>query len=348
MDLIFVVSGIAVHFLAKHVSPGRLVWQRTMRLLVPLVFGMAVVVPVQPYAEALARGAVDPGFADFVLRYWLGPRFAPDAYTGAPFGWTWNHLWYLPYLWAYTVVLVALRPLLESAAGRRLRARFTGLRGAALLLAPALPLLAAALLLRDRFPDTHALFDDWFNHAIYFTAFLYGWMLGTDAGVWRELARLRRASFASALACFAAYYLGITFMLDDDSPRALVLPFVAFRWAYTWLAIATILGWAHAYLNRPFRWLPYATTAVYPWYVLHQSVIVALAWFALRPLHLGPVLEPVLLVAGTVAVCFVLHHCVILRVRALQPLFGVKATTAAAPRGTAAVVDGSGRGDARA
>lgn len=325
MELIFLISGVAVHFLLKDLRPGAFLKSRSVRLLVPLAFGMLFVVPIQPYAEALSRGAVAPGFVDFMIRYWFRLGFAKDAFTGAEYGWTWNHLWYLPYLWSYTVVLVALQPLLRSAAGRRLRERFLGLRGAALLLVPVVPLVVVHAALRDRFPETHALVDDWFNHGIYFTTFLYGWLLGTDAGVWRELARLRRVSLACAVLAFVAYYVGGWHWLNDASPDWQVLLVVAVRWTYAWLALATLLGWAHAYLNRPYRWLPYATRAVYPWYVLHQSAIVAIAWFVLRPLGLGPAVESVLLVGGTVLSCFALHHFVILRVRWLQPLFGVKA-----------------------
>jgi peptidoglycan/LPS O-acetylase OafA/YrhL len=62
---------------------------------------------------------------------------------------------------------------------------------------------------------------------------------------------------------------------------------------------------------------------VYPWYVLHQSLILLVAYWLL-PLQLGPVLEPVLVFAGTIAGCFVLHEFVIRRVRWLRPCFGLK------------------------
>jgi glucan biosynthesis protein C len=84
-----------------------------------------------------------------------------------------------------------------------------------------------------------------------------------------------------------------------------------------------VLGWGHALLNRPFHWLPYAREAVYPWYVLHQSLLLLIAW-QLMPLHLGPVLEPTLIVLGTVTGCAVLHEG-IRRVRWLRPLFGLAA-----------------------
>ena len=40
-------------------------------------------------------------------------------------------------------------------------------------------------------------------------------------------------------------------------------------------------------LNRPWPWLRLGQRAVYPWYVLHQTVIIVLV-FWLAPLRLGP------------------------------------------------------------
>jgi len=47
--------------------------------------------------------------------------------------------------------------------------------------------------------------------------------------------------------------------------------------------------------------------------------------YALRPLQLGPWLEPALLVAGTVGGCLLIHELLIRRVRWLRPLFGLRA-----------------------
>src|SRR5258706_982335 len=45
MDLVFLVSGLAVGLLRRGQTPDRLLGQRSLRLLLPLAFGMAVVVP---------------------------------------------------------------------------------------------------------------------------------------------------------------------------------------------------------------------------------------------------------------------------------------------------------------
>lgn len=97
----------------------------------------------------------------------------------------------------------------------------------------------------------------------------------------------------------------------------------ALRGLYLWTALLTVLGYARVYLDRPFRWLPYATEAVFPWYILHQSLIVVLV-FWLAPKHLGPWREPALVLVGTVLGCALLHELLIRRVGLLRPLFGLK------------------------
>jgi hypothetical protein len=92
---------------------------------------------------------------------------------------------------------------------------------------------------------------------------------------------------------------------------------------YLWSAIAAILGFARRYLDRPWPWLRWANESVYPWYMLHQTLIVAGA-VLLAPWRLGPVLEPLLLVAFTVGGCWLLTDGVIRRLGWLRPLFGLR------------------------
>jgi len=323
MDLVFLVSGLAVNFLLRDAGSLRFVAQRSWRLLLPLAFGMAVVVPVQPYVEGVSNGLVEPGFGAFVLRYFSHSTWPEGAFAGWEHGMTWNHLWYLAYLWTYTLVLAAVLPLLRSRPGQWLRARFLALRGGWLVLLPALPLAAATLLLQPHFEDTGDLVNDWYRHSIYFTVFLYGYWLGTDLGLWAELARLRRGTLSLALGLFALYAALVVLVPGEDVPAWLQGSVWLLRNLYIWTALCTILGWSRVLLDRPFRWLPWANEAVYPWYVLHQSLIVALAYW-LIPMRLGPVVEPAAVLAGTVAGCWLLHTLLIRRVALLRPLFGLR------------------------
>lgn len=319
MDLIFLVSGVATAMMMRRLAAGAFVRQRIVRLLLPLVFAMAVVIPIQPYCQGVANGLVEPGFLRFLGRYFTGYAWPAGAFDGWEYGFTWNHLWYLPYLLCYTLVLVGLQPVMRSWAGMALRERFVASTGWRLLVLPAVPFAIEAIALAVRFPATHALFDDWYNHAAYFTAFLYGWWLGSSIEVWTELARLRRISLAAALVVFVAYYESRT----EHPSAAMIAGVLALRSLYAWLAIAAVLGWGHALLNRPFKWLPFATEAVYPWYILHQSFIVAIAYWIV-PMKLGPVVEPSLVILGTVAGCAALHVGFIRRFGWLRACFGMK------------------------
>jgi hypothetical protein len=94
--------------------------------------------------------------------------------------------------------------------------------------------------------------------------------------------------------------------------------------AEQWLAIVAVLGFARRHLNRDNAARRYLTTAIFPVYILHQTVIVVVA-HSLKPAHLYPSVEALMLMLVTAASCF-LGYELIRRVRPLQPLFGLALT----------------------
>jgi len=238
----------------------------------------------------------------------------------------------------YTMLLLVLMPLLRASSGRKVLGWLGRLPGGLLVLLPAALLVGYLLVLAPRYPETHALFGDWYVHAESFTLFLIGYAVAHEAGFWKRLHGLRWKTLALALACItvelslraAGRYLDAGQVPDflRDLPWG-TMERVA-RATYTWTALLAVFGWGQVWLNRPFRWLPYATEAVYPWYILHQSLIVPIA-FLLLPLRLGPMWEPVLVLGGTVAGCLLLHEALIRRSNLLRPLFGLKRKVAEAP-----------------
>src|SRR5687767_9355722 len=57
LALLFLVSGAATAFMLRRLAPGPLARSRSLRLLVPLLFGMFVVVPPQAYFEVVEKVA---------------------------------------------------------------------------------------------------------------------------------------------------------------------------------------------------------------------------------------------------------------------------------------------------
>ncbi|MBY6204134.1 acyltransferase family protein [Halomonas denitrificans] len=320
LELLFLISGTVVHFLLDKVSGPRFAWLRTKRLLVPLLFGMAVIVPPQAWLQAQANGAWSGGYLDFLAAYFTLRPWPDGAFDGSEIGVTWNHLWFLPYLLTYTLLLALLLPALRSGFVQRAIARLRGVRGAWLFVLPVVPFVAIKAVWGDA-PQTNAFFNDPQGHATYCTAFFIGYLLGRSDGPWGELVRLRWAALplaaASYLALLAIWFLGLERIGWVDIASGFVQSFNLWFW------LVAVLGWGAYALNRPFRGLAYATEAVVSWYILHQTLTVLIG-AGLTPYALGPVVEPLLVVGGTVLGCLVLHEYVVRRVRWLRPLFGLK------------------------
>lgn len=322
MSLLFIISGLAVSFVWQRYTPGRFALRRLFRLLLPLLFGMAFIVSPQCYYEALGKGLIEPGYGRFMLQYLTFQDFPGDAWGGEEMiVWTWNHLWYLAYVLFYSLLLIPVAILLDGPL-QRVRSGFLALRGIFIFAVPVAILMFYGAFIYPRFPGmTGAFVDDWYAHAMYGTFFLIGYLIGRDEGFWRELERMRWVTAISALVFFALFMTRDQLVPEDsfalaDRVRSLII------YSNRWLWIIAILGWGHRLLNRPRRWLSYATGAVYPWYILHQTVIIVIG-VHLAGYSLGPVLEPVLVLSGTIGTCYVLYEFVIRRSRILGPLFGV-------------------------
>jgi len=323
MPLLFIISGLAISFIWHKYSAGQFAAKRTARLMVPLLFGMAFIIAPQCYYEALGKGIIEPGFLKFMGQYLTFQDFPGEAWAGEEqIHWTWNHLWYLPYLLFYTLLLIPFAKLLDGPL-RGFRTWFQNLRGAWIVVLPLVPLMIYGNFVYPRFPYiSHALLDDGYAHAMYFTFFLIGYLIGRDIGFWQELVRIRKATLIFAITFFVLFVLRGEFMPDDPSflvGQAGTLIVYANRWLW----IVTIFGWGHHLLNRPMKWLPYATEAVFSWYILHQTIIVVVG-YKLGELAVGPVIEPILVLIATFGGCFLIHEFIIRRTRFLRPLFGLK------------------------
>jgi hypothetical protein len=326
LSLLFLVSGAATAFLWDRCrrDGGRFIGPRSWRLLLPLVFGMLVIVPPQSYFEVVEKlpGGYHDGYLAFWARYLRGDgSFCDD--DGCLVLPTWNHLWFVAYLWCYTALLwIGLR-LAPRITGRAVEGSRGLLSRPGGLLWPLAWLVVARMLLVGRFESTHALVDDWYNHAQYLPLFLLGFAIGKPGPLWERIERARWPALGAALGSwlFITWYFG--HYDDGTAPPEALRHLQRVAWAVQqWGAIVAILGFArrHAPGDSPARrWL---AEAVFPVYILHQTVIVLLA-VHLRPLGLPPVLEGPLLVLATFALCFG-GYAAIRRAGWLRPLFGLK------------------------
>jgi hypothetical protein len=325
LSLLFLVSGVASSAMLARTSIYRFVRQRSRRLLVPLVFGMLVVVPPQSYLEVVEKVAYAGSYPDFLRLYitGYGGFCRNNSCLAMP---TWNHLWFVPYLWIYTLGLAALAAALGQRFNLIAQRAARLLTGWKIIVLPAAVLVVIRILLAARFPANHAVAGDWYNHANYFSIFALGALLARVPQFWPRLDALRWYSLGLAAAGWLAAVLWWA-LPDSAIPAAHVDAWrLVIRTVYgifAWSAICAACGFAHRHLQRDGAARRYLTEAVFPVYIAHQTLIVVLA-HAMKPLQLAPGLEALLLVLVTVTASFGIFE-IVRRSALLRPLFGLAA-----------------------
>ena len=323
LELLFLVSGAATRFMLRKYAVGPLLRARSSRLLIPLAFGMFVIVPPQSYLQIVESLGYPAGFLDFYLRHYFafGPQFCnPGPCILLP---TWNHLWFVAYLWVYTVALGAVLAAFPGLADRIERQLASVLSGGWLLILPAIAFAAYRLLLWPNFPSTMGLFGDWYNHAVFATAFLIGFLIAPADGFWDVVERQRWRALGIASALFLSFLL-LRWSREAGAPPSLLLRLyggTAYG-CYQWLCIVAVLGFARRWLTADSAVRRYLTDAIFPYYIVHQTAIILIA-HGLRGSGLPAWLEAGIVIAGTVVTCALTYE-IVRRIAVLRPLFGLK------------------------
>src|SRR3981081_2688631 len=136
LALLFLVSGAATRFMLGKYAIGPLLRISSPRVLLPRIFGMLVIVPPQAYDQIVESLGYPAGFLDFYPRHYFafGPQFCrPGPCILLP---TWNHLWFVAYLWIYTMALGAVLVAAPGLAGWIERRLVPVLSGVLLLIVP--------------------------------------------------------------------------------------------------------------------------------------------------------------------------------------------------------------------
>jgi peptidoglycan/LPS O-acetylase OafA/YrhL len=274
MPLFMLLAGQGASLSLARRSAGEYLRRRLVRLALPLAAGTLLLVPPQVWVERRARGEFAGSLASFY------PRFFDGLYPSGNFGW--HHLWFLWFLLAFSVATLPLLQWLRAPRGRALVARW-GARCAARgglvwLVLPAAALRAGTAF---AFPRVPALGGDWSNRVLLLPAFLLGFALSEDDGIQRAIDRHWRTALALAVAGSAA--LGAWAWPGDalarlPSPRssAGVLLGAAYgAGACCW--VVALVGVARRHLRRRREAVARADAMAYPFYLLHQPVVVAVA-----------------------------------------------------------------------
>jgi glucans biosynthesis protein C len=276
----FLVAGAASFLALRSRTTRAFVRERTMRLLVPFAAAWVVLSPVQSYYEETHRGAYRGSFVAFVPRFFQGvwdelrsdlpgPLVLDKSY----------HLWFLVFLFEFSMLGLLVFRWLRSPTGRRSIAWLgdrAHVRGAALLFG--IPLAVIHVLVQGAPGDEHL----WNEFVFYFDFFVAGYVVLSDS-------RLLEAVRRDVVPAFIVGAIGIVTLLasgaiafaerggDPYSPLGIWITFVLTVQAWAWMT--AVFGWGLRVpaFTRP---LPSRTgVTLMPFFVLHQPIIVVLAFF---------------------------------------------------------------------
>lgn len=318
MALLWLISGIAIRFIMVKVTVWRFISMRSLRILLPLLFGILVIVPPQLYIEMTANGDLNMNYWQFLKAFFSSGHNVFDKYQSG----IWphidvNHLWFLRSLWQYSLALLCILPLLNSLRVRKAILWLFKQHGVIAILLATLPLF----IIQINWPMSHV------RYPLGFTFMVYGYLIGWHASFWQRLAmsvRWLAASFIFAFVCFIYFYnkIWLTELAQPGSNEAWQLMLGMF--VYSLLRILGVLvAFAIAYktLNYNSKKLSYLNDAVYPFYILHQTFIVVFG-YQLSQLNLAAIMESSLLMLTTIFACL-LSYEIIKRINFLRPCFGL-------------------------
>ena len=303
MPLLFLLSGAASFFALRKLGALRFADLRFRRLVVPLLAGLALLSPFQAQLARLSRGGSQP-WASAYVEFLAGIRFYPSPRWLSAYGY---HLWFLGFLFLYSLLALPFFVWLDGPAGRRFiqRAVRAARRPGGLLLFSLAP-AAALIAFRPRFPA----YTDWADFAAWLPWFAAGYLVLADPRFervirsrWKEMLAILLGSTA-VLGALAAVGLAGSF----EAHPAYSLPWALYtlvRSANTASVVMLVLALGIVALDRGGRLVAHLDEAVLPFYVLHHPAVVLVAYFVVN-LEAGPwakfLLQSVVALALTMAV----------------------------------------------
>jgi len=330
MPFFFLMAGAGSWFALQRRTARQYISERFYRLLLPFIAGAILFSPIEYYCEnmnKIQRGLQTsfPGFLSgfsifnpLLLRF---PGFSPRW-----FGWAGYHLWFLGFLFFFALITLPLFLWLKKGLGQSFLSWIANLceyRGGILLFI--IPAAIIYCLLRPLFPEEH----DWADFIFQMFFFALGFILFADERFTRAIRRdwslLLTVGTVIMLGLVGMYLVGLPVLTWNETPD--IPAFYMIQVLRSAIAICfslTMLFVGMRYLDFSNKWLSYGQEAALPFFVLHQPVIIFLAFFVVQ-WNTGILVKLPVVLLGSFLVSIGLYEFVIRRIRPLRLLFGMKA-----------------------
>jgi hypothetical protein len=287
MPLFLSISGAGTFFALKRRSYRQYIAERVQRLVVPYIIGAMILTPIQGYFEIIHKKLYSGTFFDFltdgtVLQYFI-VRFRDVGWGPRVFGAWGFHLWFLGFLFLYSLMAIPIFRWLSGENGSRFTdflIKLTSKRMGIILWV--IPLALIQIVFNPFFPNQ----NDWADFLYQFFFFVYGYIFFSDErflkAVKKDWMIILVLSLVSSVLVLTTVSSGFT----DSISIPQSLTDLLIRWGVysinSWLWVISLIIFGKRYLDYENNWLKYCKQAVMPFYLIHHPVIIGIAFYVVQ------------------------------------------------------------------
>ena len=322
MPLLFFISGTVSYYMMQRRSTLSFIGLRFRRLFIPLLVGMFIIVPPQIYMERLNNG--------FKGSMW---DFYKTTFNFIPYpkgNFSWHHLWFIAYLFIYDLLFAPVFAWMISPKSDWFKTKLAVLANGKWIYLLMLPGIVWFTLLAVKMPETNDLIHDGCYFVYWLLFLLVGFVCILQPKLMDSLERNRR--FALTIG-FLSLMVWECLRWNGIEPWQARWPFHSplfseafqmLRPTIAWAWVLALVGYGKHYLNRPHKVLNYLNQAVYPFYILHQTVIVLLVYYIVQTQNESILSKYIYTVGITFFVSVLIYHLFIRPYALTRFLFGMK------------------------
>jgi glucan biosynthesis protein C len=309
LPLLFLVSGTGTVFAFSKRSWFQFLKERNYRLIIPLIFGILFIVPPQTFYEHYSN------YSSYI-----------DVYKNLDF--EVNHLWFIRNLFIISIAVIPFILFLRSEKSNsfihffeKITAKKYGLFLIVILL------ISIKIITKKINPSDSKDISNISSTAFYGFFFITGILIAASTKIWIHLKNYRKTNFTLLIISSVLFYFYYFF------PNRFLTPYFSIetRWniwyvvccLVSWLSVITLLGYGQIWLNKKSEILKKCNEAIYPFYVLHQTIIIIFGFYIID-LNINIPLKILLLLFTTFPVIIIIYRFLIYPFKIPRFLFGMK------------------------
>lgn len=305
MPLLFCIAGVSTKFALEKRTPLVYLKERVTKLLVPFLAGLVLVCPVIAYYALKFHTGYTGTFAGAFVHFFSSIHNVPDT-SGIMGDFSVDHLWFILFLFIFSVVALGIILLGRRQAGFALNPDNVS------LLVPGLLFIPIWLLNFVGFNVTG------YSFMSYFAMFLTGYYLFLMDSIQARLEKY----WAVLLAAWIVLTIGVMWTYG------IFLGHNEVFWGYSaiyvltgWMGVLALMGTGRHLCDFTNNFADYLGAASYPVYIIHQAILVAIAYYVVK-LAIPPALQFMAIVIFSILLTFACYE-ILRRIPGVRALFGI-------------------------